>query len=89
MSDFEKQPWFIPVIAVAAVTVAGISTVGIAKIVNYFNPKESGSLRTESTSSNNTSVSSMSTTLKLPYGHRSAQGIKKSKKHNRKTKKRR
>ena len=88
MSDFEKQPWFIPVIAVAAVTVAGISTVGIAKIVNYFNPKESGSLRTESTSSNNTSVSSMSTTTILPYG-RSAHGIKKSKKHNRKTKKRR
>lgn len=84
MSDFEKQPWFIiPVI----VAVAGISTVGIAKIVNYFNPKESGPLRTLSTSSNNTSVSSMSTTI-LPYG-RSAHGIKKSKKHNRKTKKRR
>ena len=82
MSDFEKQPWFIiPVIVGATVAVAVIAK-------KIFGSKESGPLRTLSTSSNNTSVSSMSTTTILPYG-RSAQGIKKSKKHNRKTKKRR
>jgi hypothetical protein len=84
MSDFEKQPWFIPVIATAAVAVAGITALGASK---YYNNKKNGSSRTNSTSSDKTSVSSISTIV--PYGTRTAQGIKKSKKHNRKTKKRR
>jgi hypothetical protein len=86
MSDFEKQPWFIPVIATAAVAVAGITALGASK---YYNNKKNGSSRTNSTSSDDSKFSEAQYHPPLPYGTRTAQGIKKSKKHNRKTKKRR
>jgi hypothetical protein len=78
MSDFKKQPWFITVISLAAIGVgAAIGVVGIPQgIKKYFNK------------TNETPYIEQAWNEQTRSGTQGF-GIKKSKKHNRKTKKRR